>query len=210
MSILPYNSWNLSFGSVEEKMNREGKGGWYLEKDPSRWSFARGLSIWMIICKRPVHQDDHLQETCPSEWSFARGQSVMIIICKGLVHQDDHLQEAGLSGSLLALENYYIIFWQREKRWWHIMHSQIYFLTGKDLKKVHRKKSSQRYTGTRVSLFCLLAGLELGVELRVGIWERGCDAGGCWLMSRSTAGFATGLHVLQILLVLPISFYLPP
>ena len=37
---------------TEEKNNREGKGG----------SFARGWSIQMIICKRPVHPNDHLQE----------------------------------------------------------------------------------------------------------------------------------------------------
>ena len=36
----------------EEKNNREGKGR----------SVARGRSIRMIICKRPVHPDDHLQE----------------------------------------------------------------------------------------------------------------------------------------------------
>ena len=32
-SILPYDSRILSFGSLEEKMNRKGKGGWYLEKE---------------------------------------------------------------------------------------------------------------------------------------------------------------------------------
>ena len=37
---------------VEEKNNREGKGG----------SVARGRSIQMIICKRLVNPDDHLQE----------------------------------------------------------------------------------------------------------------------------------------------------
>ena len=36
-------------------------------------------------------------------------------------------------------------------------------------KNIHTKKSSQRYIGSRVSLSCLLAGIELGVELRVGI-----------------------------------------
>ena len=29
----------------------------------------------MIICKRPVHPDDHLQKAGPSGWSFARGLS---------------------------------------------------------------------------------------------------------------------------------------
>ena len=33
MSILPHDFRILSFGSVEEKMNREVKGGWYLEKE---------------------------------------------------------------------------------------------------------------------------------------------------------------------------------
>ena len=39
--------------------------------DSSGWSFARGWSIWMIICKRQVHPDDHLQEAGPFRWSFA-------------------------------------------------------------------------------------------------------------------------------------------
>ena len=29
----------------------------------------------MIICKRPVPPDDHLQVAGPSKWSFARGRS---------------------------------------------------------------------------------------------------------------------------------------
>ena len=33
MNTLPYDSRILSFGSLEERMNREGKGGWYLEKE---------------------------------------------------------------------------------------------------------------------------------------------------------------------------------
>ena len=33
MSFLPYDSRILSFGSLEEKMNREGKRGWCLEKE---------------------------------------------------------------------------------------------------------------------------------------------------------------------------------
>jgi len=41
---------------AKEKNNGEGKGG----------SFARGQSIQMIICKRPVDRDDHLQEVVPS------------------------------------------------------------------------------------------------------------------------------------------------
>ena len=57
----------------------------------------REVSIRMIICKRPVHQDYHLQEAGPSELSFARGQSILMIICKRLIDQHDHLQEAGPS-----------------------------------------------------------------------------------------------------------------
>ena len=35
----------------------------HLQEDgPSGWLFARGWSIRMIICKRPVPSDDHLQE----------------------------------------------------------------------------------------------------------------------------------------------------
>ena len=73
---------------------------WKLPKhSPSWWLFARGPSIWMIICERPVHPDYHLQEVRPSGWSFvraslsgwafARGLSIQMIICKMPVHQDD-------------------------------------------------------------------------------------------------------------------------
>ena len=62
------------------------------------WSFARGWSIRMIICKRPPHPDNHLQEACPSGWSVARGLSIRMIICKRMVHPYDHLQEACPSG----------------------------------------------------------------------------------------------------------------
>ena len=31
----------------------------FQEAGPSGWSFAKGWSIMMIICKRPVHLDDH-------------------------------------------------------------------------------------------------------------------------------------------------------
>ena len=81
----------------------------HLQKaDPSRWSFARGWFIQMIICKRLVDQDDHfkrlvhpnnhLQEVVLSWWSFAKGRSIQMIICKRLIHTDHHLQEAGPSG----------------------------------------------------------------------------------------------------------------
>ena len=96
----------LGVWSLEEKMNREKKG-WYLEKDPSRWSFARGHSILSIICNRQIHADDHLQEAShsrwsfarpgPSRWSFAKGRSIWMIICKGHVYHDNYLQEAGPS-----------------------------------------------------------------------------------------------------------------
>ena len=36
----------------------------------------------MIICKRPVPLDDHLQEAGPYEWSIARGRSLQMMICK--------------------------------------------------------------------------------------------------------------------------------
>ena len=110
MSILPYNSWILSFGSVEEKMNREGsirmiicKRSFYpvdhlQEVVLSCWSFAIDWSIEMIICKWPVIPDDHLQEAAPSRWSFARGLSIRKIICKRMVHPDDQLHEACPSG----------------------------------------------------------------------------------------------------------------
>ena len=68
----------------------------------SRWSFARGRILQMIICKRPVPPDDHLQIARPSGWSFARGRILRMIICKRPVPPDDHLQEARSSGWLFA------------------------------------------------------------------------------------------------------------
>ena len=52
----------------------------------------------MIICKRHVDHDDHLQEASWSGWSYARGRSIGMIICMRPVYQEDHLQEAGPSG----------------------------------------------------------------------------------------------------------------
>ena len=37
-------------------------------------SFASGRILRMIICKRPNPPDDHLQVASPSRWSFASGQ----------------------------------------------------------------------------------------------------------------------------------------
>ena len=34
----------------------------------------------MIICKRTVPPDDHLQKAVPSRWSFARGRPIQMII----------------------------------------------------------------------------------------------------------------------------------
>ena len=55
-------------------------------------------ALRMIICKRPVPPDDHLQEASPSVSSFARGQPLRMTICKRSVPSDHHLQEAGPSG----------------------------------------------------------------------------------------------------------------
>ena len=55
-------------------------------------------ALWMIICKRPVPPDDHLQEASPSVSSFARGQPLRMTICKWSVPSDHHLQEASPSG----------------------------------------------------------------------------------------------------------------
>ena len=52
-----------------------------LNLDPGRgdrgegWSFVRGQSLRMVICKRPDPPDDHLQKTVSSRWSFARAGS---------------------------------------------------------------------------------------------------------------------------------------
>ena len=61
------------------------------EASPSGWSFARGRSLGMNICKRPASPDDHLQEASPSRWSFPIGWTLWIIICKRPVPPDDHL-----------------------------------------------------------------------------------------------------------------------
>ena len=62
---------------AEEKNNREGK----------RGSFARGWSIWMIICK----SQSILMIIC-QRWL------IQTIICKRPVDANDYLQEAGPSG----------------------------------------------------------------------------------------------------------------
>ena len=49
----------------------------FAKASPSSGSFTRGQFIQMIVCKRPVYPDDHLQEAHPP---------------------DDHLQEASPSG----------------------------------------------------------------------------------------------------------------
>ena len=72
------------------------------ETGPSRWSFARGQILRMIICKRPVPPDDictrlappddYLQEAGPSRWLISRGRSLWMIICKTPAASDDHLR----------------------------------------------------------------------------------------------------------------------
>ena len=54
-------------------------------------------ALRMIICKRPVPPDDHLQEASPSVSSFARGQPLRMTICKRPVPPDHYLQVAGPS-----------------------------------------------------------------------------------------------------------------
>ena len=67
------------------------------EARSSRWSFARGGILWMIICKWLDPLDNHLQVAGSSGWSFARGWILLMIICKRPDPLDDHLQEAGSS-----------------------------------------------------------------------------------------------------------------
>ena len=127
MSIPPPDSRILSFGSLDEEMNREGKGGLYLERDFFCWGKIKNWGInWRKkiyffagekissrgkegkyllkenICRRKIFFDDHLQKGGPSGWSFARGQFIRMIICKRPIHSDDHLQEAGLSRGSFA------------------------------------------------------------------------------------------------------------
>ena len=87
----------------------------HLQKaSPSGWSFARGQSLRMIICNRPVLLDDRLQEAYPTQWlcarrgwslqeagpswwSFARSRPLSMIICKRSAPLDDYLQGASPS-----------------------------------------------------------------------------------------------------------------
>ena len=58
---------------------------------PGQWSFARGRSLQMIICKRPDPLDDHLQVAGSSRWSFESGRILRMIICERPDYPDDHL-----------------------------------------------------------------------------------------------------------------------
>ena len=57
------------------------------------WSFLRGQSLQMIICKRTEPLNDHLQEAESSGWSFAIGPSLHMIICIWPDPPDDHLRD---------------------------------------------------------------------------------------------------------------------
>ena len=50
-------------------------------------------ALQMIICKRPVLPDHHLQEAGPSGWPSARGRSLWIIICKRPAPDFDNHEE---------------------------------------------------------------------------------------------------------------------
>ena len=54
--------------------------------------FAKGRPIRMIICKMPVHPDDHMQKAGPTRRSFAKGRPILMINCKAPVVPYDHLQ----------------------------------------------------------------------------------------------------------------------
>ena len=72
----------------------------------SRWSFAKGQPIqmiickrrpiWMINCKRPVDLDDHLLKASSPRWSFAIGWPIWMIIYK---RQEQQQQEQPYSPS---------------------------------------------------------------------------------------------------------------
>ena len=49
------------------------------EASPSKWLFARGWSLRVIICKRPVDPDNCLQGAGPSRWPFERGRLIVCI-----------------------------------------------------------------------------------------------------------------------------------
>ena len=68
------------------------------ESGSSRWSYARGQSLPIIIFNRLAPLDDHLQEAGPSGWSFARVRPLQMTICKRPVPPDHHFQEASPSG----------------------------------------------------------------------------------------------------------------
>ena len=68
------------------------------EIESGSWETYLGWWAWrMIICKRPIPPDDHLQKAGSSGWSFASGRNFQMIICKKADRPDDHLQVAGPS-----------------------------------------------------------------------------------------------------------------
>ena len=81
---------------VETRTNCSRK---FLEMKSGSWQSWLGPSLgwqgWqVIICKRQVLLDDHLQKAGLSGWSFARGRYIQMILCKRLATLDDYLQEA--------------------------------------------------------------------------------------------------------------------
>ena len=65
------------------------------EAGPSIWSFARGPSLRMIICKRPFHPDGHLQEVSIQMIIVV---SVSIVVVVSIVVESVELGELDESG----------------------------------------------------------------------------------------------------------------
>ena len=190
----------LGVWSLEEKMNREKKG-WYLEKDPSRWSFARGHSILSIICNRQIHADDHLQEAShsrwsfarpgPSRWSFAKGRSIWMIICKGHVYHDNYLQEAGPSWWSFGRDySILMIIYKRPVQpddhlqeaspsWWSFARGQsIRMIICKMLVHPHDhlQEAGPSWWSLMMSLICCpLSGVPIIMEFLYGLYQKGKD-----------------------------------
>ena len=98
-------------------------------------------ALRMIICKRPVPPDDHLQEASPSVSSFARGRPLRMTICTRPVPSDHHLQEAGP------------LFWQPQKG-----HDKCIFETLHDEPKCCWVSTNQISMKIRIKIFTFAYG----------------------------------------------------
>ena len=117
MSILPYDSKILIFGSLKEKMNREGKGGGYIEKEfllLKRNKTEKEDYIWRRIFFSEENKKKNEEHIWRRKICFLQGRRLIVKekdeniwrrkMCflrrRRITEKEklDHLQEAGQSG----------------------------------------------------------------------------------------------------------------